>query len=74
MNEARALFSTTDNESEFCTDGDTDNFMVMACEDSSGRRIVTAIGVVSDDVVTPTPVPEKQGGAGTQVSARHSCP
>lgn len=34
-------FSTADNESEFCTDGDTDNFMVMACEDSSGRRIVT---------------------------------
>lgn len=34
-------FSTTDDESEFCTDRDTDNFMVMACEDSSGCRIVT---------------------------------
>lgn len=34
----------------------------MYCLKGPLWETLTAIGVVSDDVVTPTPVPEKQGG------------
>lgn len=40
-------FSTTDNKSKFGTDGNTDNFMVMAREDSSRCRIVTCKGTAA---------------------------
>lgn len=62
VDEARAFFSTTDNQAKLCTDGHTHNFMVVACEDGSWGWVVAAVRVVAYDMVSPAPVPEKQCG------------